>query len=115
MPGHATRTPTTAGCGASRPSCSRSPATSIRSSWCRARLGSCGSPGTTLRRSELRELAELAARVNLRRVVAVRFTPPDYPEHLDKQAIARIRSVVRGALTGPPPPAAPLPTGKDCR
>jgi LCP family protein required for cell wall assembly len=70
---------------------------------------------TTLRRSDLRDLAELAARVNLRRVVMVRFTPPDYPEHLDKQAIARIRSVVRGALTGPPPPAEPLPTGRDCR
>jgi len=70
---------------------------------------------TTIRRSDLRELAELADQVNLRRVLAVRFVPPAYPEHLDKDAIARIRSVVRGALNGPPPPPAPLPSGTDCR
>jgi LCP family protein required for cell wall assembly len=70
---------------------------------------------TTIRRSDLRDLADLAARVNLRRVLAVRFVPPVYPEHLDRDAIARIRSIVRGALTGPPPPALPLPAGKDCR
>ncbi len=70
---------------------------------------------TTIRRGDIRELADLAARVNLRRVLAVRFVPPAYPEHLDKDAIARVRSVVRGALSGPLPPAAPLPAGKDCR
>jgi LCP family protein required for cell wall assembly len=70
---------------------------------------------TTIRRSELAGLAELARQVNLRRVLTVRFVPPAYPEHLDRAEIAKIRRVVQDALTGPLPPPAPLPEGKLCR
>jgi LCP family protein required for cell wall assembly len=70
---------------------------------------------TTLKRSDVKDMAKLAERVNVRRIRTVFFTPSAYPEHLDKASIARIRSVVRGALTGPLPPLAPLPSGKACR
>jgi LCP family protein required for cell wall assembly len=50
---------------------------------------------TTLKREHLAGLAELAARVDARKVVTVRFVPPDYPEYLSTADIRHIRKVVR--------------------
>lgn len=70
---------------------------------------------TTLKRADIKGLAKLASRVDVRRIRTVFFTPHAYPERLDTATIARIRSVVRGALDGPLPPQAALPDGKACR
>lgn len=70
---------------------------------------------TTVRRSDVRGLAELAARVDTDHVTTVRFVPGRYPSHLDDATIARIRRVVRTVFDGPPPRAsAPATTGSDC-
>jgi LCP family protein required for cell wall assembly len=70
---------------------------------------------TTVRRSDVRGLAELAARVDTDHVTSVRFVPGRYPSHLDDATIARIRRVVRAVFDGPPPKAsAPATTGSDC-
>ena len=70
---------------------------------------------STIKRSDVLGLAKLAATVDVRRIVTVLFTPPGYSSHLSDAEIARIHSVVRGALAGPLPPPAPLPSGSSCR
>jgi LCP family protein required for cell wall assembly len=67
---------------------------------------------TTIRREDVRGLAELADRVNTARVKTVLFVPSRYPSHLDSAEIAQIRHVVRSVFDGPwtgssRPPAAP--------
>jgi LCP family protein required for cell wall assembly len=59
---------------------------------------------TTLRRKDLRELARLADKVDVRRVDRVLFVPPRYPAHLTDAEIARIQRVTRNIFDGPPPP-----------
>jgi LCP family protein required for cell wall assembly len=59
---------------------------------------------TTLRRRDLRDLARLAATVDVRRVDRVLFVPPRYPEHLTDAEIARIQRVTRSIFDGPAPP-----------
>jgi LCP family protein required for cell wall assembly len=59
---------------------------------------------TTLRRKDLRELARLAATVDVRRVDRVLFVPPAYASHLTDAEIARIRRVTRNIFDGPAPP-----------
>jgi hypothetical protein len=58
---------------------------------------------TTLRRKDLRDLARLAATVDVRRVDRVLFVPPRYPSHLTDGEITRIRRVVRSIFDGPAP------------
>jgi LCP family protein required for cell wall assembly len=60
---------------------------------------------TTLGRSELRGLAQLAARVDVRRVARVLFAPPTYAETLTDGEIARIQAVTRSIFEQPLPPA----------
>ena len=59
---------------------------------------------TTLRRKDLRDLAKLADRVDVRRVDRVLFVPPKYSSHLTDDELARIRRVARTIFDGPPPP-----------
>jgi len=59
---------------------------------------------TTLRRQDLRDLARLAARVDVRRVARVLFVPPKYRAHLTDAEIARIQHVVRSIFDEPAPP-----------
>lgn len=58
---------------------------------------------TTIKRSEIRGLAKLATRVDVRRVERVLFVPSRYPAHLDTAEIAAIRSRVRRVFDGAPP------------
>ena len=60
---------------------------------------------TTLSRNKLRGLAQLAARVDVRRVDRVLFVPPTYAETLTDKEIARIRNVTRSVFEQPQPPA----------
>jgi LCP family protein required for cell wall assembly len=60
---------------------------------------------TTLSRADLRSLAKLAERVDVRRVARVLFVPPTYAETLTDPEIARIRSVTRSIFEQPLPPA----------
>jgi LCP family protein required for cell wall assembly len=70
---------------------------------------------TTIKRSDVKALAALAARVDVRRVKTVRFVPSRYPSHLTTAEIARIRKVVRTAFDGLKPAAAPAPSQRsDC-
>lgn len=62
---------------------------------------------TTIRRSDIRGLAQLAARVDPRRVARVLFAPSAYPEHLDTAAIRKIQARVRTIFDGPRPAADP--------
>jgi hypothetical protein len=55
---------------------------------------------TTIRREEIASLAELAARVDPRRVKTVRFVPPDYPEQLSSADVKAIRRTVRRVFEG---------------
>ena len=57
---------------------------------------------TTVKREDLAGLAELAARVDARQVVTVRFVPPAYPEFLSTSDIKHIRKVVRHVFDDPP-------------
>jgi LCP family protein required for cell wall assembly len=50
---------------------------------------------TTLKRSDLAELAALASRVKAGKVQTVRFMPPEYPEYLSTSDVKQIRKVVR--------------------
>ena len=59
---------------------------------------------TTVRRQDLRGIAKLASRVDVRRVDRVLFVPSRFPSHLDDAEIGRIRGVVRTIFDGPPPP-----------
>jgi LCP family protein required for cell wall assembly len=61
----------------------------------------------TLKRSEIRGLAKLAKRVDVRRVSRVLFVPSRYPSHLDDREIAQIQKVVRTIFDGPRPAADP--------
>jgi LCP family protein required for cell wall assembly len=69
---------------------------------------------TTIRRSDVRGLARLAARVDVRRVSRILFVPSRYQAHLDTDEIARIRHVVRTVFDGPPPPADPALAAGHC-
>jgi LCP family protein required for cell wall assembly len=69
---------------------------------------------TTLRRQDLRALAQLAGRVDVRRVARVLFVPSRYPAHLDVAEIARIQKVTRTIFDRPPPPADPLLAAGHC-
>jgi LCP family protein required for cell wall assembly len=60
---------------------------------------------TTLKRSDLRGLAQLAKRVDVRRVDRVVFAPSAYPEVLTDPEIAKIRRVTRTIFDGPLPPS----------
>jgi anionic cell wall polymer biosynthesis LytR-Cps2A-Psr (LCP) family protein len=55
---------------------------------------------TTVPRTDVRGLAELAARVDKTRIKGVLFVPSRYPSHLDSAEIARIRRVVRSVFEG---------------
>lgn len=68
---------------------------------------------TTVPRSEVRALAELAARADTGRVKTVRFVPSRYPSHLDTAEIARIRRVVRTAFDGQRRDPTPSPAPSD--
>lgn len=59
---------------------------------------------TTLKRQDLRDLARLAAQVDVRRVDRVLFVPSKYPAHLTDGEIAQIRHVTRTIFDGPLPP-----------
>jgi LCP family protein required for cell wall assembly len=69
---------------------------------------------TTIKRSDLASLAKLAGRVDARDTVTVRFTPPDYPEHLTTAAIGNIQSVVRHVFDHAPAKSAGINLGKAC-
>jgi LCP family protein required for cell wall assembly len=56
---------------------------------------------TTVPRSEVRAMAELAARAETGHVRTVQFVPSRHPSHLDSAEIAEIRRVVRSAFEGP--------------
>jgi LCP family protein required for cell wall assembly len=58
---------------------------------------------TTIRRSDVRGLARLAAKVDPRRVARVLFVPSRYPERLDTTEIRQIRQRVRTIFDGPAP------------
>ncbi|OGO55376.1 MAG: hypothetical protein A2V85_02760 [Chloroflexi bacterium RBG_16_72_14] len=66
---------------------------------------------TTLKREDLAGLAELAARVDARRVASVRFVPPAYPEYLSTADIKHIRKVVRHVFDDPPAESGTGPGG----
>ncbi|HET9521621.1 MAG TPA: LCP family protein, partial [Candidatus Limnocylindrales bacterium] len=55
---------------------------------------------TTIKRGDVRQLAELADRVNTSRVKTILFTPSRYPSHLDTAEIAKIQRVVRTVFDG---------------
>ncbi len=69
---------------------------------------------TTVRRQDLRGLAKLAGRVDVRRVARVLFVPPRYAAHLDPAEIERIRTVARTIFDGPAPPADPSLAAGHC-
>jgi LCP family protein required for cell wall assembly len=60
---------------------------------------------TTIARSDVAGLAQLAARVDPDRVRTTLFAPSRYSSHVDDAEIATIRSVVRTVFQRPPPPA----------
>jgi LCP family protein required for cell wall assembly len=68
---------------------------------------------TTIKRSEVKDLASLAARADVRRVKTVLFVPSRYPSHLTTSEIARIRKVVGTAFEGLKP-VTPAPSRSDC-
>ena len=117
--GPATRTPTTGECVASSSCSSPCAASSIPVT---ARAEGAGAPPvardnlwTTIRRQDLRGLAQLAGRVDVRRVARVLFAPSRYPAHLDTAEIGQIRRVARTIFDGrrhlPAPTARPSPPG----
>jgi LCP family protein required for cell wall assembly len=55
---------------------------------------------TTIKRGDVRLLAELADRVKTSRVKTLLFTPSRYPSHLDTAEIAKIQGVVRAVFDG---------------
>lgn len=56
---------------------------------------------TTVRTKDLAGLLELAARVDVRRIKRIAFTPSTYPSHLRAADVARIRRVVANVFGGP--------------
>jgi LCP family protein required for cell wall assembly len=69
---------------------------------------------TTVRRTDVRGLAELAARVDTSRVDRVLFVPSRYPSHLDTAEIATIRHIVRTVFDGPAPKPSSDRGGRAC-
>jgi len=71
---------------------------------------------TTVPRSEVRAMAELAARAETGHVRTVQFVPSRYPSHLDSAEIAQIPRVVRSAFEGPSsrPSSSPDAPSKAC-
>ena len=69
-----------------------------------------GNVWTTIRRSDVGALAEVARRVDPGRVRRVLFVPSRYPSHLDVDTIARIRDEVRSAFEGDHPTPTPRPS-----
>jgi polyisoprenyl-teichoic acid--peptidoglycan teichoic acid transferase len=71
---------------------------------------------TTVPRSELRAMAELAARADTGHVRTVQFVPSRYPSHLDSAEIAQIQRVVRSVLErqSTAPSSSPAPVSKAC-
>jgi LCP family protein required for cell wall assembly len=55
---------------------------------------------TTIKREDLAGLAELAARVDARKVKTIRFVPPEYAEYLSTTDIRQIRRTVRRVFEG---------------
>ncbi len=55
---------------------------------------------TTIERKDLAGLAELASRVDARKVKTIRFVPPEYPEYLSTADIKEIRRTVRRVFDG---------------
>lgn len=56
---------------------------------------------TTIRSKDLPGLLELAARVDVRRIKRVAFTPSTYPAHLRPEDVSHIRRVVANVFGGP--------------
>jgi LCP family protein required for cell wall assembly len=70
---------------------------------------------TTIARSDVKGMAALAARVDVRHVKTVLFVPSRYPSHLTSSEITKIRRVVRTAFEGLKPAEAPSPAKRsDC-
>ncbi len=69
---------------------------------------------TTIKRGDVRQMAELADRVDTSRVKTVLFTPSRYPSHLDTAEIARIQKVVRTAFDGKWKVPSSSAKGADC-
>ena len=65
---------------------------------------------TTIRRADIRGLAELTARADTARVTTVVFVPPRFASHLDSGDISRIRRVVRSVFDGGVSSGSPLPS-----
>jgi LCP family protein required for cell wall assembly len=69
---------------------------------------------TTIKRGDVRQMADLADRVDTSRVKTVLFTPSRYPSHLDTAEIARIQRVVRTAFDGKWKVSSSSARGADC-
>jgi LCP family protein required for cell wall assembly len=72
----------------------------------------------TLRREDIRSLAQLAARVDTSKVRSVQISPPTYPEYLTTKAIARVRAAAATVFTDwtttPTSTASPTPSRAPC-
>jgi hypothetical protein len=71
----------------------------------------------TLRREDIRSLAQLAARVDAGKVKTFQFAPPAYPEFLSTQTIERIREVAGSVFedrTTATPSGTPAPASEPC-
>jgi LCP family protein required for cell wall assembly len=72
----------------------------------------------TVKREDIRGLAQLAAKVEPSSVRSVQFSPPTYPEYLTTSAIKKIRSVAANVFTQwsttPKSTASPTPTPEAC-
>lgn len=70
---------------------------------------------TTVKRSDIAALAQLASKVNASTVQKVLFVPGKYPEVLTTGEIKKIRGVVRNIFDGPAPkPSSSSSGGKAC-
>lgn len=69
---------------------------------------------TTISRDDVGELAQLAARVDARRIESTVFGPSRFPAHVDDHEIATIRSVVRTVFDHPAPARSPIDPGSGC-
>jgi polyisoprenyl-teichoic acid--peptidoglycan teichoic acid transferase len=67
---------------------------------------------TTVPRSQVRAMAELAARADTGHVKTVRFVPSRYPSHLDSAEVAKIRRLVRSVFEGQSSGPSPSPTAR---
>ena len=69
---------------------------------------------TTISRDDIGELAQLAAKVDARRIESTVFGPSRFPEHVDDHELATIRSVVRTVFDHPAPARSPIDPGSGC-